>query len=76
MAQKSDLEHWVLNALRDLGGEAPLVRVAEHIWSNHESELKQSGDLLYTWQYDMRWAAQRLKDRGILIKNPRSWALK
>ena len=25
-----------------------------------------SGDLFYTWRYDIRWAAQTLRDSGVL----------
>lgn len=76
MATKDDLQEWVIDALRDLGGEAHLTAVARHIWEHHESELRTSGDLFYTWQYDMRWAAQRLQVAGRLIKLSRSWALR
>jgi hypothetical protein len=67
MATKSDLVDWVYDALKSSGGEASVVEVAKHIWSNHESELRQSGDLFFTWQYDMRWAAQHLRDTGKCI---------
>jgi hypothetical protein len=60
---REDLPHVVEEALRALGGTAPLVKVAEAIWKTHESDLKASGDLFYTWQYDMRWAAQQLRDK-------------
>jgi hypothetical protein len=59
---REDLPGVVKQALARLGGKAPLARVAEDIWKNHESELRSSGELFYTWQYDMRWAAQRLRD--------------
>jgi len=76
MATKADLQEWVLEALRTLGGEGHLARVAEHIWVNHEKELRASGDLFFTWQYDMRWAAQNLQNAGRLLKLSRSWALR
>jgi len=38
------------------------VDVAKDIWTHHEEELKASGKLFYTWQYEMRWAAQKLRD--------------
>lgn len=66
MATKHDLPDWVQNALRDIGGHASILGVAKHIWKNHESELKTSGDLFFTWQYDMRWAANSLRRRGIM----------
>lgn len=61
MATKHDLQDWVQDALRELGGSAPLVDVAKTIWKKRESDLRASGDLFYTWQYDMRWAANRLR---------------
>lgn len=56
----------MLEAVRHCGGEASVIEVARHIWRNHQGELEASGDLLYTWQYDMRWAAQRLRNDGVL----------
>jgi hypothetical protein len=75
MATKADLQEWVMEALRDLGGEAHLARIAEQIWIKHESELRKSGDLFFTWQYDMRWAAQNLQRAEKLVKLSRSWRL-
>ena len=40
--------------------------VSKYIWEHYEDELRQSGDLFYTWQYDVRWAAQKLRNRGLL----------
>jgi hypothetical protein len=64
MASKVDLRDWVFNAVKAKGGKATIVDVAEHIWANHESDLRKSGSLFYTWQYDMRWAAQDLRRVG------------
>lgn len=63
IATKDDLVDWVHDALVALGGKSRIVPVARHIWQNHEQELKDS-DLFYTWQYDMRWAAQHLRNTG------------
>ncbi len=75
MATKHDLEQRIVEAPNELGGEAHLTRIAEHIWKSHEADLKASGDLFFTWQYDMRWAAQRLQQHGQLKKNSKSWSL-
>lgn len=64
MATKYDLQEWVEEALRSLGGSGTVVDVAQAIWDRHEADLRNSGDLFYTWQYDMRWAAQALRDTG------------
>jgi hypothetical protein len=66
MADKLDLDTWVREAIHEQGNRASLVAVAQHIWANHEVDLRSSGDLFFTWQYDMRWAANRLRRRGIM----------
>ncbi|MEF2546482.1 hypothetical protein VQ045_04835 [Aurantimonas sp. E1-2-R+4] len=73
---REELQQWVLDAVRDEGGSATVLKVAKHIWDRHESELKDAGDLFYTWQYDMRWAGQRLRDDGFLVLGAnRTWQL-
>ncbi len=70
------LQQWVLDAVRLEGGAATVLQVARRIWANHENELRKAGDLFYTWQYDMRWAGQRLRDNGFLELGPnRTWRL-
>ena len=80
MATRIDLSSWVREALTDSGGGGRIVDVAKHIWTNHEADLRSSGDLFYTWQYDMRWAAKRLRDEGTVASpemSPRgTWSLK
>ena len=58
---------WVMDAIEDRGGKATIVEVAQHIWRFHEEDLLGAGDLFFTWQYDMRWAAQQLRDDGKLL---------
>lgn len=67
MASKSDLKQWVYEALLALG-PSTVTEIARHIWEHRETELRHSGDLFYTWQYDMRWQAQTLQDEGRLSK--------
>ena len=66
MASRLDLQDWVIQALRARGGRASIVSVAEHIWTHHEKDLRSSGDLFFTWQYDMRWACTRLRESGVV----------
>ena len=66
MASRSDLQDWVIQAIKFHGGKASIVQAAKHIWQHHEDELRSSGDLFYTWQYDMRWACTRLRERKIV----------
>jgi hypothetical protein len=63
---KEGLADWVVDVLRRGGGRATLIEVSRDIWEAHESDLRDSGDLFYTWQYDVRWAATHLRERGIM----------
>ena len=66
MASRLELQEWVIAALKAKGGTATIVEVAKHLWAEHEKELRASGDLFFTWQYDMRWACTRLRERKIV----------
>jgi hypothetical protein len=63
---RASLEGWIIEALEQSGGTASLVDVTRRIWDEHQSDLEQAGDLLFTWQYDLRWAAYRLRRRHLL----------
>lgn len=77
MATRADLPEWVLEALEELGGSAHAVDVAKVVWRRHEPEIRASGDLFYTWQYDLRWAGTTLRKQGFLSENSRreKWSL-
>ena len=79
MADKNDLTDWILEVLRGRGGEAHHLQIAKDIWERYEGELRESGNLFYTWQYDLRWAAQRLRDSGVLKPDSKTrrgvWAM-
>ncbi len=66
MTTRDDLQEWVVEALQALGDEGRIVEICKYIWDHHESDLRASGDLLYTWQYDVRWAGQVLRNRKVL----------
>jgi len=66
MAKKEELQSWILDALKKSHGSASYITIAKEIWHMRELELKKSGDLFFTWQYDMRWAANRLRRAGKL----------
>jgi hypothetical protein len=79
MATKHDLGDWIVEALRANDGSAPLVQVCRFVWEHHDEELCRSGDLFYTWQYDIRWAATNLRHAGVLeaatVSPPGVWEL-
>ena len=58
------LQLWVREALGKLGGEGLVNEVARQIWLDHENDLREEGEHFFSWQYDMRWAAQRLRGTG------------
>ena len=77
---RNDYAKWVLEALKELGGKGSIIEVAKIIWKNHKSELESSGDYFYSWQYDFRWGAYRLRKKGIMREVKEShkgiWELK
>lgn len=79
MSNKTDLQTWIIEAPQRNGGTAQLLDVAKDIWGHHEADPRERGDLFYTWQYDMRWAAQRLRNAGEFapVNNARNgtWSL-
>ncbi len=66
MLDRYGLEPIVVAALKANGGEARVVEVAKYIWAHHEADLRASGDFFFIWQYDMRRAAENLRNRGVL----------
>lgn len=74
MLTKQHLPNVVLAALARLGGSGSVIEVARDVWQYNEAELRASGDLFYTWQYDLRWAAQHLRDEGQLKPTARGSA--
>lgn len=59
--QRHDLPDTLYNAIKALGGSTNIIDVCKYIWKQHENALENSGDLFYTWQYDIRWAATELR---------------
>tara|TARA_B100000941_G_C27957805_1_gene280008 strand:- start:113 stop:367 length:255 start_codon:yes stop_codon:yes gene_type:complete len=57
---------WVKEALDALKGKAKLVDVTKKIWQLHKNEIENMGDLFYTWQYDIGWAAVQLRKNRIM----------
>lgn len=57
---------WVEAALRELGGRATILDICKKVWHRHEHEIRQTGDLMYEWQYEIRWAGDILRREGVL----------
>lgn len=80
MADRNKLKDWIFEALEKNNGRSSIVDIAGYIWENYEQELRSSGDLFYTWQYDMRWAAMKMRKQGKLAPTANAdrgfWSLK
>ncbi len=66
MINKQSLRNLIIEALQANNGSATIVPICKYVWDNYESQLKESGALFYTWQYDIRWAADALRRDGKL----------
>ncbi|MEK3751362.1 hypothetical protein NYE25_24540 [Paenibacillus sp. FSL E2-8871] len=77
MLTKYDLSNFIIECIKQNNGRASVLEVSKYIWTNYEKELRQSGDLFYTWQYVYRWQATELRKKGILKKHQNSgyWEL-
>ena len=79
MLVRDDLKPWIVDALRACGGRASVLEVCKHVWQHHEADLREGGDLFFTWQYDIRWAATKLRHERVLAptepKSPTPWQL-
>lgn len=78
MASRDVLVGWVEEALHAYDRAASVKEVAKAIWTSHRTEIERSEELLYSWQYDMRWAAHKLRKAGRLKpvnSSTRKWEL-
>lgn len=66
MVGRDEFRYFVVEALLSLGGSGTVLEVTKRVWQAHERDLRASGDLFYTWQYDVRWAAQHLRNNGYM----------
>lgn len=59
-----DLPDILYISLENMGGSSTIIDVCKYVWENYKKEIQASGDLFYTWQYDIRWAATELRKTG------------
>jgi hypothetical protein len=60
MVTRADLMPWVVDGLKANGGRVHFIEIAKYIWINHRRAIESSGDFVYKWQYEMRWAGNTL----------------
>lgn len=66
MVDEKDLKNFIIESLKEFGGKRHYIAICKWVWKNHQKRLKNSGDLFFTWQYDIRRAATDLRKEGIL----------
>ena len=64
MLTKHDLPDLIVEALNAKNGTAKITDVCKFVWKNHKEQLESSGNLFFTWQYDIRWGATELRQIG------------
>jgi hypothetical protein len=60
------MTEWVVEVLKQAGGRASILEIAKAVWELHEADIRAGGDLLYEWQYELRWAGDILRRDGVL----------
>lgn len=66
--RRDDLPDLLYRSLDELGGEATAIEAAAYFWSRHDRELRQSGNLFYTWRYDLKTAAEKLRRERRMVE--------
>lgn len=69
MITKSRVSEIIIECLQNHNGRASILEVSQYIWDNYENELRESGKIFYTWQYEMRWETTKLRKQSVLKNN-------
>lgn len=72
MISRNDLPELLYNTIKELGGKADMMTIFKKFYHDNEQLLKKSGDLFYTWNYDIRWAATKLRKKN-KMRPARQW---
>jgi len=63
---KEELVKLLEDALIANGGSGNIVQLCRWVWEHQIQHLSKNDNLFYTWQYDIRWAATKLRRMGII----------
>lgn len=76
MNPDSLIASWLVEALTKTGPTTTPLQVAQQVWAHHEDDLRSAGDTLFTWQLDLRAAAEAMSAEGTLtIEDNGDWSL-
>jgi hypothetical protein len=70
MLDRNGLIPLILEALQANGGSARIHEIGKYVWDNHQTDLRNAGNLFYKWQYELRWASDQLAHEGKIRKGP------
>lgn len=62
-----EMEIILVGILKNLGGKSHFVPICRLVWGNHENWIRRSENMLYIWQFELGWAATRLRKKGIML---------
>ncbi len=62
--KRNDLPDLLYSTIKDLGGKASMMDIFRKFWEDYASKIPHNEDMFYTWNYDIRWAATKLRKEG------------
>lgn len=63
---RNELPKILCEILKGFGGRAKMMDVFKEFWRLYGNKMSPSEDIFYTWNYDIRWAATKLRKNGIM----------
>ena len=65
MNRNAQIEKMLIDALQYFGKPTLITDVNRYIWNKYENDIRMSDEMLYKWQYQLRWAFTNLKKDGV-----------
>jgi hypothetical protein len=76
MSTKVDLKDYIIEALNGKENrQGSIIEISKYVWNRHQGDLYNGGNIFYTWQYDIRWAATELRRENRLDDGRGIWRL-
>ena len=80
MKNNTPMENMLIDALKHFKGPTLILDVSKYIWNKYEDDIRKSDEMLYKWQYKLRWAATMLHQKGTITMDKKGtyglWAIK
>ncbi|MCL2176555.1 MAG: hypothetical protein FWB72_01180 [Firmicutes bacterium] len=59
--KRKDLPQILYELIKDMGGSGKMMDIFKKFWEQNKNAISDKSDLFYTWNYDIRWAATKLR---------------